>query len=146
MGKVNHAFYDLILASPSIQYEVDLFDAGLQPNPRTKASLADCRAALEAYSRRWGALDPAEKWDKSLDVSTILEAVVVSGTYGILWVNSIKFFTLGSVSRVFQGGSGKSRSSTLKLAFSRSTLKLTLWPSSRKWRGRELHLCVPRTC
>ena len=99
MGKVNHAFCDLILASPSIQYEVDLFDAGLQPNPRTKASLADCRAALEAYSRRWGALDPAEKWDKSLDVSTILEAVVVSGTYGILWVNSIKFFTLGSVSR-----------------------------------------------
>lgn len=49
-------------------------------------------------------MDPAEKWDKVLyHVSSIRAATVVSGTYGILWKNSIKFFTLGSVSRDILG-------------------------------------------
>ena len=83
-----------------IQYEIDLFCAGLQHNPRTKKSLADCRAALEAYCKRWSTLDPAEKWDKSFDVSSADNSiVVVSGTYGILSKDSAKFFTSGSVSR-----------------------------------------------
>ena len=43
-------------------------------------------------------MDPAEKWDMVLDVSGIQEAFVVNGTYGILWRNSVRFFTLGSVS------------------------------------------------
>ena len=33
-----------------------------------------------------------------LDVSGIQEAIAVNGTYGILWRNSARFFTLGSVS------------------------------------------------
>ena len=45
-------------------------------------------------------MNPAEKWDKTLDVSALLNSIVVaSGTYGILWRDSVKFFTLGSVSR-----------------------------------------------
>lgn len=48
-------------------------------------------------------MDPAEKWEKALRVQDIQEAIAVSGTYGILWKNSIKFFTLGSVSRGIPG-------------------------------------------
>jgi hypothetical protein len=43
-------------------------------------------------------LDPAEKWDKALHVSAILGAIAVCSTHGILWENSVKFLTLGSVS------------------------------------------------
>ena len=46
-------------------------------------------------------MDPAEKSDKVIHhVRNIRKVTVVSGTYGILsWSNTIKFFTLGSVSR-----------------------------------------------
>jgi len=98
--KVSSAFHGLIQASPSIQYEIDLFGAGLQHNPRTKTSLDGCRKALEAYRDRWQTLDHAKKWDKTLHhVDDIQNATAVGGTYGILWKNAIKFFTLGSVSR-----------------------------------------------
>ena len=99
IGKVNHAFHDLILASPPIQYEIDLFDLAVQHNPQTKVSLADCRAALGAYSKIREGLDPAEEWERVLDVSPSPMAVAVSGTYGVLCRDSVEFFTLGSVSR-----------------------------------------------
>ena len=101
--KVNRAFYGLIQASPSIQYEIDLFGAGLQRNPRSKTSLADCRAALEAYCSRWKTLDTAERWERALDVPNIRDATAVNGTYGILWGDSAKFFILGSASRGIPG-------------------------------------------
>jgi len=62
------------------------------------ASLPDRRAALEVYRRRLEAFE-AEKWDKVFDVDSVLETTTVSGTYGILGRDSVKFFTLGSVSR-----------------------------------------------
>ena len=68
-----------------------------------KKSLADCHAALAAYRKRWENFDPAQKWDWVLDVSDIREGVAVSGVYGLLWKNSVKFFTLGSVSRGIPG-------------------------------------------
>ena len=71
----------------------------MQPNSRTEISLADCRTALEAYCRRWKSLDPAEKWDRVFDVSGIQDALAVSGTCGILWRDSVRFFNLGSGSR-----------------------------------------------
>jgi len=43
-------------------------------------------------------LDPVEKWDMVVDVSGVQEAIAVNGTYGILWRNLVRFFTLGSVS------------------------------------------------
>ena len=138
--KVNRAFSDLIRASPLIQYQIDLFGAGLQRNPRTEASLADCRATFEAYCRRWETLDSAEKWDKVANVFGIREALAVNGTYGILLRDFVRFLTLGSVSLVFQEESGVFHSSRLRLVLSRSTLKPTSWPSSKRWRGRELCL------
>ena len=97
--KVNHVFHDLVQASPSIQHEIGLFGAGLQRNPRTKASLTDCRAALETYCKGWGALDPIEQWDGDLHSSTYEATDVVGGTFGILWKDSAKFITLGSTSQ-----------------------------------------------
>jgi len=55
-------------------------------------------------------LGPTET--NNLPFSAAHEAIAVCGTYGISWNNSIKFFTLGSVSRgipwkewdVFLGG------------------------------------------
>ena len=44
-------------------------------------------------------MDPAEKWDRVFDVSGIQDAIAVSGTFGILWRDSVRFFTLGSRSR-----------------------------------------------
>ena len=91
-------------ASPSIQYEINLFGAGLQHNPRTKTSLADCYKALRTYCTSWETLDPAEKWDKVLyDVYSTRKTDVVSGTYGFLRGNAIKFFTPGAVSRGIPG-------------------------------------------
>ena len=66
-------------------------------------SLADCRAALEAYCKGWWDLEHAEKWVKDLRVSAIRQINVVSGTYGILWMDSVKFVTLGSVLRGIPG-------------------------------------------
>ena len=48
-------------------------------------------------------MDPAEKRRKILHVFNINEAIAVGGTYGILWEKSVKFFTLGSVSRGIPG-------------------------------------------
>jgi len=54
-------------------------------------------------------LDPAEKWERVLDVSGIQDAVTIGDTY------AVKFFTLGSVLRgvperewgvLFKGDSG----------------------------------------
>lgn len=66
-------------------------------------SLVDCRVALETYRKGWWALGHAEKWVKDVRVSTIREINVVSGTYGILWMDSVKFVTLGSVLRGIPG-------------------------------------------
>jgi len=86
--------------SPSLQYEIDLFAAGLRRNPRVEAvaSLSERRASLAAYRRRLEAFD-TEKWEKVLDVDGVLEVTAVSGTYGILCRDSVGFITLGSVSR-----------------------------------------------
>ena len=97
--KVNHTCHSLVRNSPWIRYEIDLFGAGLKHNPRTEATLTDCCTALGAYRRKWETLDLAEKHSKVFPISGIHKAVAVSGTYGILWSNSVKFFTLGSVSR-----------------------------------------------
>ena len=43
-------------------------------------------------------MDPAEKWDRVFDMSGIQDAIAVSGTYGILWRDLVRFFTLGSES------------------------------------------------
>ena len=51
------------------------------------------------YRRRWETLDPIEKHNQILPFYTTHEAIVVRGTYGISWNDSIKFFTLGSDSR-----------------------------------------------
>ena len=49
-------------------------------------------------------MDPAEKWDKVFyDVLSIRQINVVSGTYGFLWGNAIKFFTSGAISRGIPG-------------------------------------------
>jgi len=85
--------------SPSIQYEIDLFAVGLERNPRVERSLANCRLALAAYCRKWETLDPAEKWEKALDVPGVQDVIAIGGTYGLLWEDSVKFFTLGSVLR-----------------------------------------------
>ena len=97
--KTNRAFHDLVQASPSIRLEIDLFDSGLQRNPRTKASLTDCCAALEAYRRSWESLDPLEEDDVGPLSFADGEALVVGGTFGILDENLAKFITLGSISR-----------------------------------------------
>ena len=97
--EVNHAFHGFVQASPSIQHEIDLFGAGLQRNPKTNMSLTDCRVALELYCRSWETLDPAEEWDDDLPSSAYKAANLVGGTFGILWKNSVKFITLGSISR-----------------------------------------------
>ena len=82
--KVNRAYHRLIRASPSIQYEIDLFAAGLQRNPRIEPSMiSNCRGVLAAYLRRW--------------------ETVVSGVCGLLWKDLVKFFLLGSVSRGIPG-------------------------------------------
>jgi len=44
-------------------------------------------------------LNPAEKWEKALDVSGVQGIIAIGGTYGLLGENSVKFFTLGSVLR-----------------------------------------------
>ena len=44
-------------------------------------------------------MDPAEKWEKVLVLDSLKSIIVVGGTCGILWSDSVKFFTLGSVSR-----------------------------------------------
>ena len=51
------------------------------------------------YRKRWETLEPTEKHNEVLPFSAAREATAVCGTYGISWDNSIKFFTLGSVSR-----------------------------------------------
>ena len=96
---MNRAFYCLARDSPSIRYEIDLFGTGLQRNPRTKAPLMDCRAALKTYCEGWETLNPVEEWDVDLE-SLACEAVnVVGGTVGILLEDSVKFITLGSILR-----------------------------------------------
>ena len=97
--KVNHAFHALVRDSPVIQYEIDLSGAGLQRNPRTRAPLADCRTAFEAYSKRWEASHSIEQWTKDFRSSVYRAVSVVSGTFGILWKRSASFITLGSISR-----------------------------------------------
>jgi len=62
------------------------------------ATLPERRTALAAYCRRLEAFD-AEMWDKVLDIDGVLEVTAVSGTYGILGRDSVKFFALMSVSR-----------------------------------------------
>jgi len=101
--QVNRAWRGVVQNSPSIQYEIDLFAVGLERNPRTERSLADCRIALAAYRRRWETFDPAEKWERVLDLSSIQDAVAIGDTYGLLWEDSVKFFTFGSVSRGVPG-------------------------------------------
>ena len=61
--------------------------------------LTDCRAALEEYRRRWGTLDPVEEWDEDFHSPPYKAVEVVGGTFGILFENSAKFITLGSISR-----------------------------------------------
>lgn len=93
-------------ASPSIQYEVDLFAAGLKRNPRIEPSLvADSRAALAAYRRRWGALEPVEKRDRTIrgDSWGPIDASVVSGVCGLLWKDRVRFIILESMSRGIPG-------------------------------------------
>jgi len=51
------------------------------------------------YRRRWETLGPTEKHSEALPFSVMHEVVAVCGTYGLSGENSIKFFTLGSVSR-----------------------------------------------
>ena len=97
--EVNRVFHDLVRASPAIQHEIDLFGAGLQQNPRTKASLTDRRAALELYRRSWESLDLVEEGDEDLRFFVDGAALVVGGTFGILGENLAKFITLGSISR-----------------------------------------------
>ena len=97
--EANRAFHDLIRASPAVQHEIDLFGAGLQRNPRTKASLTDRRAALELYRKSWESLGPVEEGDENPRFFVDGTALVVGGTFGILGENLVKFITLGSISR-----------------------------------------------
>ena len=104
--KVNKAYYRLIRASPSIQYEVDLFAAGLQRNPRIEPSMiSDCRGALSAYLGRWKTLDPLDEWKMTIrgDSWGPIDVSFVNGVCGLLWKDSVRFFLLGSVSRGIPG-------------------------------------------
>ena len=62
-------------------------------------SLADSRVALETYHGKWETLEPAVKWSKDLGSPDYQAVSVASGTLGILWKDSAKFVTLGSISR-----------------------------------------------
>lgn len=55
--------------------------------------------ALEAYCRGRETLDPIEEWSEDFQPPRHISTEVVSGTLGILWKHSAKFFTLGSISR-----------------------------------------------
>jgi len=48
-------------------------------------------------------LDPAEKWEKTFDVPGVQGIIANGGTCGFLGEDSVKFFTLGSVSRGVPG-------------------------------------------
>ena len=75
----------------------------MQRNPRIETPIAGCRLALASYRKRWETLDPVEKLngDFHLDRDRGLwsAAIAVSGVYGLLWKDRIRFFALGSTSR-----------------------------------------------
>ena len=62
-------------------------------------SLTDCRVALEAYCKGRETLDPIEEWKDDFQPPGHISFDIVSGTLGILWKHSAKFFVLGSISR-----------------------------------------------
>jgi len=59
------------------------------------------------------------------------------GSSGAIRPNSLPWDLLRGA---FQGESGTFRSRTLKLPVLFSALKLTSWPSLKRWRGRESYL------
>jgi len=48
-------------------------------------------------------LDPAEQWEKALDMPGFPDIIAIGGTYGLLGKDYVKFFILGSVSRGVPG-------------------------------------------
>ena len=101
LPKVNRACNKLVQASPSIQYEIDLFAVGLRRDPRFEGSIADCRVALEAYRTRWETLDPVEKWSKTLrgGHDKFPDVITVDDVHGLRWEGRVEFFAFGSGSR-----------------------------------------------
>ena len=100
---MNHGIRNLIDASPTIQYRLELLAASLEDDPR-KAPLvvADRRALLQRYHSRWDKLQGVKRETIVLPTHTkrvlegdVLGCIVESGGEGL----DIHFIQLPSISR-----------------------------------------------
>jgi hypothetical protein len=58
---VNRGFRDVIDESPEVQYLIDLYAAGLEPDYEDPSlTIADRREQLDRYRSHWGSLKPVE--------------------------------------------------------------------------------------
>jgi len=95
--QVNHAFRDVILASPVIQHKIDLFAAGFEDNVAAGLSLVEKREALRRYRSNLDSLRPIE--ERRVDNVPIPDKGKVSKAAGGVYTiatESVRLFTLGS--------------------------------------------------
>ena len=94
---------ELIDASPTIQYRVELFAASAEDDLRnTSVAVVDRRALLEKYHSRWGKLR-GDKW-KSVPLPAHTKRILEGGVLGCIMESGdnkldVHFFQLPSVSR-----------------------------------------------
>jgi len=64
--QVSRAFADLISTSPSLEYRLELFAAGLVENPHFSCSLEEGRRRVKEYVTVWENLDTVKRQNYSL--------------------------------------------------------------------------------
>jgi hypothetical protein len=121
--QLNRGTRDLIDASPTIQYRIELFATSLEDDPRkTSVVVADRRVLLKQYHSRWDTLQEAKRRTILLPTHTkrvlegdILGCVVESGDDKV----DVHFTQLPSISRGVRLGQwmvrGLPKCNTLKI-------------------------------